>query len=250
MLEPYLPDSVYGEQYFGKMTLPPDELRRDVVWLDQQGLSVKIHATGDRSAREALDAIAHARQVSGNYQPRHEISHAQFIHPADMPRFAALNVAAEMCPILWYPTASDGAREAVLGKDRAKKMWPMRSLIDQGATVFYGSDWPAVVPNTNPWPGIEAMVTRRNPYTDGIEAQWPEQAVSLIEALRIVTVNGAATGGSRNNSGSIEVGKLADFIVLDRNLFEVPETEISETQVLMTVVNGNVIHDQRAVDTH
>lgn len=250
MLEPYLPDSVYGEQYFGKMTLPPDELRRDVVWLDQQGLSVKIHATGDRSAREALDAIAHARQVSGNYQPRHEISHAQFIHPADMPRFAALNVAAEMCPILWYPTASDGAREAVLGKDRAKKMWPMRSLIDQGVTVFYGSDWPAVVPNTNPWPGIEAMVTRKNPYTDGIEAQWAEQAVSLIEALRIVTVNGAATGGSRNNSGSIEVGKLADFIVLDRNLFEVPETEISETQVLMTVVNGNVIHDQRAVDTH
>ena len=92
------------------------------------------------------------------------------------------------------------------------------------------------------------MVTRRNPYTDAAEAQWPEQAVSLTEALRIVTVNGAATGGARNNSGSIEVGKFADFIVLDRNLFEVPETEISDTQVLMTVVHGNVVHDQRGVD--
>ena len=248
MLEPYLPDSIHGDEYRGKMTLAIDDLQRDVAWLDQQGLSVKIHATGDRSAREALNAIEGARQVSGSDQPLHEISHAQFIHPDDLPRFAELNVAAEMCPILWYPTASDGARAAVLGVERAQRMWPMRALIDQGATVFYGSDWPAVVPNTNPWPGIEAMVTRRNPYTDAAEAQWPEQAVSLTEALRIVTVNGAATGGARNNSGSIEVGKFADFIVLDRNLFEVPETEISDTQVLMTVVHGNVVHDQRGVD--
>ena len=247
LLEPYLPGGGHGEDFRGELMFDVDELNGDVAWLDAQGLTIKIHATGDRSARVALDAIEYARRSNGDSGLLHEISHAQFLDGADLPRFRDLGVAAEMCPILWYPTASDDARAAVLGAERAGRMWPMRSLIDSGALVFYGSDWPAVVPNPNPWPGIEAMVTRRNPYTDAAASQWPEQAISLAEAVRVVTINGAAAGKSSSETGSLEAGKAADFIVLDRNIFEVPIEQVGDTRVLLTVVSGAVRHRSGAL---
>ena len=246
LLEPYLPDDVHGAEFTGEMILPPDELAADVTQLDAMGLTIKIHATGDRSARVALDAIEAARRTNGDSGLMHEISHAQLLHPDDIPRFAELGVAAEMSPILWYPGPSDAARIEILGAHRAKKMWPVKSLSDAGALVFYGSDWPAVVPNANPWPGIEAMVTRKNPYVDFPGEQWPEQAVDLADAIRIFTRNGAAAGKSEDRTGSLEVGKAADFIVLDRNIFEIPIADVSDVKVLMTVVDGNVVHRSSA----
>ncbi|MGD2008382.1 MAG: amidohydrolase [Cellvibrionales bacterium] len=248
MLEPYLGDGEHGSDFAGELMFEPEVLKADVAWLDAQGLSVKIHATGDRSARVALDAIEFARTQNGVNGPWHEISHAQFISDRDVPRFSALNVAAEMCPILWYPTASDAARAAVLGAERAQRMWPMRRLLDSGAAVFYGSDWPAVVPTPSPWPGIEAMVTRRNPYTNDSDAQWPEQAITLEEALRLVTINGAATVGQADRTGSLAPGKAADFIVLDANPFEIPIEAVSELQVELTVLGGAVVHETGAVE--
>lgn len=244
LLDPYLPSEAHGDQFRGKLIFQPQELKVDLIALDRQGLTVKIHATGDRSARVALDAIEAAREANGDSGLMHEISHAQMIHPQDIPRFKALGVAAEMCPILWYPGPSSPVRASVLGARRADQFWPVKDLLAAGALVFYGSDWPAVVPNANPWPGLEAMVTRRNPYGTYPGAQWPEQAVDLKTAIRIFTLNGAVAGKSADRTGSLEVGKAADFIILDRNPFEIPIEEVSELRVLRTVVNGVVAFSQ------
>lgn len=192
LLEPYAPSDLYAADWRGKLIFQPEELNADVTDLDNKGLSVKIHATGDRSLRVALDAFEAAREANGNSDVIHEVSHAELIHPDDIPRFAELNVAAEMCPILWHPIPGLDW-EAYLGPDR--KVWPVRSLVEAGALVTYGSDW-SVVPTPNPWPGIEA-------------------------------------------------GKDADFIVLDRNIFEVPITDVGETEVLLSVINGRTILDKR-----
>jgi predicted amidohydrolase YtcJ len=237
MLEPYVANEAFGDEWTGKLMFEPEELRDDVVGLDAKDISVKIHATGDRSARTALDAFEAARRVNGDSGPIHEVSHAELIHPDDIPRFAELNVAAEMCPILWYPIPGlDWA--AWLGPDR--KVWPVKNLVESGALVIYGSDWP-VVPTVNPWPGIESMVTRADPTGASDETLWPEQAVDLATAIQIFTLNGAIANDVGERSGSLEVGKDADFIVLDRNIFEVPITDVGETVVLMSVVGGREV---------
>ncbi len=241
LLEPYEPSEAFGDEWRGKLMLTPEELAADVAELDAKGLTVKIHATGDRSARVALDAVEAARGKNGDSGLIHEVSHAEIIHADDVPRFAELNVAAEMCPILWYPIPGLDW-ERWLGPERAK-VWPVRTLIEAGALVIYGSDWP-VVPTPNPWPGIEAMVTRSDPAGAGDAPDWPEQAVDLETALEIFTLNGAVANKAGDSSGSLEIGKDADFIVLDRHLFDVPITEVGETQVLMTVVAGVPVVDK------
>ncbi len=237
VLEPYLPSAEFGDNHYGKLMHQPSVLANDLTELDKLGLTVKIHATGDRSVRVALDAIEQARQRNGDSGLRHEISHAELIHPDDLPRFAALNVAAEMCPILWYPSPAVDAMFLAMG-DRARRMWPVRSLVESGALVFYGSDWPSVVPDTNPWPGIESMVTRKDPYDRFAGVYWPEEAVDLATALRIFTVNGAIAGKQGTDTGSLEVGKAADFIILDRNPFAIPADELGNVQALYTYIDG------------
>ena len=242
MLDPYLPDEEYGDSFTGKLIHSPEQLTEDMVYLDGQGLTVKVHATGDRAVRVTLDAVEAARKANGDSGMMHEISHAELIHPDDLPRFRELNVAAEFSPILWYPSLLVQVMEQVIGEERANRFWPTRSLLEAGAHVIYGSDWPSVVPDPNPWPGIEAMVTRRDPYGNFPGALWPEQAIDLEQALRIFTINGAAAGKQAHRTGTIEVGKSADFIVLDRNIFQVPVEDISETQVLLTVVSGKEVY--------
>ena len=239
MLDPYEPSEAFGDDWRGKLMFAPDELADDVVELDARGISVKIHATGDRSARVALDAFEAARAANDDDSVVHEVSHAELIHPDDVPRFAALNVAAEMCPILWYPIPGLDW-ESWIGPDR--KVWPVRTLVEAGALVTYGSDWP-VVPTPNPWPGIEAMVTRADPAGGSDASLWAEQAVDLATAIRIFTINSAVANGVGERSGSLEAGKDADFIVLDRNIFDVPIGDVGDTRVVHSVVGGRVVVD-------
>jgi len=238
LLEPYEPSEAFGDEWRGKLMHTPQDLAADVTALDAKGLTIKIHATGDRSLRVALDAIEAARKANGDSGLIHEVSHAEMIHADDIPRFAELNVAAEMCPILWYPIPGLDW-ELWLGPDRSK-VWPVKSLIESGALVIYGSDWP-VVPTPNPWPGIESMVTRSDPTGASDVQDWPEQAVDLDTVLRIFTINGAIANKAGDSSGSLEIGKDADFIVLDRNVFEVPISDVGETQVLLSVVGGRTV---------
>lgn len=237
LLEPYEPNDVVAQDYRGELIIPADQLIKDVIELDKQGLSVKIHATGDGSARAALDAFEAARKANGPQDVMHEVSHAEMIHPDDVARFKELNVVAEMCPILWYPIPGL-TWEAWFG-DRVPQ-WQVKTLYDSGAVVSYGSDWP-VVPTANPWPGIEAMVTRSDPYQAELKTEFVEEAVDLATAIRIFTHNSAIANKVGDSSGSIEVGKDADFIVLDQNLFEVDIMAVGDTKIIMSVVGGNPI---------
>jgi predicted amidohydrolase YtcJ len=243
MLEPYLPSETFGDRWRGKLMFEPEQLGADLIELDSRGLTVKIHATGDRSARAALDAIEVARMKNGDSGLIHEVSHAELIHPDDIPRFVELNVAAEMCPILWYPIPGLDW-EAWLGPER--KVWPVRNLVESGALVIYGSDWP-VVATPNPWPGIESMVTRADPSGVSDATLWADQSVDLATTIRIFTHNGAIANKVGDTSGSLEVGKDADFILLDRNIFDVPITDVGETKVLLSVVGGNEVVNNRSM---
>jgi predicted amidohydrolase YtcJ len=241
MLEPYAPDPKHGADFKGELQHAQADLDAALVKLDALGLTVKMHATGDAALRAALDAIAAARKANGDSGLRHEVAHAELASAQDIPRFATLGAVAELSPILWYPGPLVQMMAGVMGRDRAEKFWPIKSLRDAGALQVYGSDWPSVVPSPSPWPGIEAMVTRRDPYGKEPGALGPEQALPLADAIEIFTKNGAKAMRLEQETGSIEVGKSADFIVLDRNPFEIAPEEISETVVRATVFEGRVV---------
>ncbi len=136
LLEPYMPSEEHGDDYRGQMMLDYDELIEDVVELDRLGMTVKIHATGDRSVRSALDAFQAAREANGDSGLVHEVSHAEMIHVDDLPRFSELNVAAEMCPIMWYPLP--GLDMTVMVGEERTRQWAIRSLVDSGAWRYMG----------------------------------------------------------------------------------------------------------------
>ena len=246
MIEPYLADAKHGAGFKGELQHTQAELNAALVELDKLGLTVKMHATGDGGARAALDAIAAARKANGNSGLRHEIAHAELIAPSDLQRFKALDAVAELSPILWYPSPLVAMMSQVIGQERANRFWPIKSMLDAGVDMIYGSDWPSVVPSPSPWPGIEAMVTRKDPYARMAGTLAPEQAITLADALIIFTRNGARAMGMEQDGGSIEVGKSADMIVLDHNLFEIPPEQIGDTQVLETVFEGRVVSAQAA----
>ena len=245
LLEPYLPHEAYPTDFRGEPLHDSATLAEDVTNFDAQGLTVKMHAVGDGALRQGLDAIEAARAANGPSGLRHEISHAGIMHADDIDRFGELGAIPELAPILWYPVPGVvEAQTAAIGRERAEFSFPIRSLVESGAEPAFGSDWPAVVPTPNPWPGVEALLTRQDPYLeDPQETKWPEQAVDLETALKIVTINGARALKVEDVAGSIEVGKSADLIVLDRNLFEIPASDIADTQVLTTIFEGRAVHD-------
>lgn len=244
MLDDYLTDESHPEPTRGRLLVEPEVMAIDLVALDKAGFTVKLHAAGDGSVRAVLDALQVVRETNGDSGLRHEIAHAGFIDPADLPRFAAMNVTADLSPPLWYSSPVTGSLREALG-ERAEEYFPVKDLLDSGANVLLGSDWPSITTSVSPWHAIEAFVTRRNPYTNGQETYWPEQAISLEQALDIVTVQGALALQLEQVTGSIDVGKSADFIILDRNLFEVPVEQISDTQVIETWFEGQRVYQKQ-----
>lgn len=241
MIDPYLTSEEFPEVTRGHSLIPEDVLAEDLVNLDAAGITVKMHAAGDGAVRIALDAIEQARRVNGPSGLRHEIAHAGYIHPDDLPRFAELNVTADLSPYLWFPRPIIDSIVGAVG-ERAQYYWPIRDLLESGANMAIGSDWPSVAESMNPWPAVEAMVTRRNPYTNEPEALWPEQAITLEQALRIFTLGGALAYRLEDVTGSIETGKSADFIVLSQDLFEIPIESVSETRVMQTYFEGELVY--------
>jgi predicted amidohydrolase YtcJ len=244
MLDPYLPDEAHGDDFTGgDLHVGLETLAADLVELDQRGYTVKMHAAGDRSVQIGLNAIEVARKSLGNSDKRHELAHAGYIHPDDISRFAELNAVADLCPIIWHPSPIIDAVISAVGKERGEQYWPTRDLLDANAPILAGSDWPSAVPDANPWPGVEAFVTRRDPRGDAEGALWPEQAITLEEAIEIYTIHGARAMKMEDRIGSIEAGKLADFIVLERNIFEIPIDEVADTQIRQTYFEGTLVYE-------
>ncbi len=208
------------------------------------GLAAKIHCAGDAAVTQALDAIDVVRSFNGPTPLIHHIAHASYITPDDVPRFAELGVAADLSPIIWYPTVFLEAHKAAMGEERALRFWPNHDLKNAGALMAGGSDWP-VIPNPDPWQGIEGMVTRRNPSGDfpGVSL-WAEQALDLPTVLEIYTINAARAIGLEQTIGSIEIGKSADMIVLDRAIFDVPPDQIADTSVEVTIFEGRKVYER------
>lgn len=239
-LEPYLPDDVHGACHHGATTMPGEELEGWLRTAAEAGLSAKVHCTGDASVRATLDAVEKVR-AEGYTEARFQIAHGQFVHPDDLPRFAALDVAADISPFLWVPGVIPAAIAEVLPGDRAARMQPNRALLDSGALVAGGSDWP-VSESPNAWEGIEGLVTRRDPAGVHPGALWPEQAISLPEAIEAFTLGSARAMGLGDVTGSLAPGKSADFVVLDRDPFRIDVTDLSATKVSETWFAGRRVY--------
>ncbi|MGH7074534.1 MAG: amidohydrolase [Stellaceae bacterium] len=242
MIEPYVPDLALGCCFRGEAKMSVPELARMIAKYEAQGFGVKIHCAGDGAVRVTLDAIDVVRSFNGPGRVHH-IAHASFIDPADVPRFKELNVVADLSPIIWYPGPIVAAIREVVPKDRAERFWPNRDLLEAGALMAAGSDWP-VMPQPDPWLGIEGMVTRQNPKGEFPGALWPEQALDLATVLEIYTINSARAMGMDGITGSLETGKSADFAILDRKLFETPASDLADTKILATYFEGRPVFEQ------
>jgi predicted amidohydrolase YtcJ len=241
MLEDYLPAHEGAETHSGKLHYSPEVLAKLMTQLDKLGYTIKVHTAGDRAVRVTLDAIEHARKANGNSGLRHELAHAGFIDDKDLSRFAALNAVADVSPYIWFPSPIMDSVVGAIG-ERGQRYWPIKTLLDSGAQVIAGSDWPAAVPDMNPWGGLEAMVSRKHPEGEYPGVYWGEEAITLEQTLHIFTLSGAKASKIDKIAGSIETGKFADMIVLNQNLFEIPVERISETKVEMTWFEGKLVY--------
>lgn len=238
LLEPYLDrDGASG------MLLQPQEALNEVVaGLDARGVQVHFHAIGDRAVRSALDAVENARELNGERDNRHHISHLQLIDADDHARFAELGVGANFQALWAYPdTYITDVNLPAVGPERVQRMYPIGSIERAGGLIVGGSDWS--VSSLNPLEAIETAVTRQDAsgFIDGVLN--PDERVSLATMLAAYTRNAAYVMHHDDEVGTIEPGKLADLVILQRDLFEVPPRELGEVEVAMTLFEGTAVYD-------
>ena len=237
VLEPYI--GFGGDR--GKANLEPEAFKVLAAALDREGFQIHVHAIGDRAIRMTLDALESARASNGVRDSRHHIAHLELIDPADIPRFRRLGVVANFQPF-WangdnYLTE---LTEPTLGPARSRWLYPIASVLSSGAVAVFGSDWS--VSSMNPLDGIEVAVTHREP-SRGPGPPWlPEERITLPDAIAGYTIRGAFVDFAEKETGSIEIGKAADLVVLDRNLFEIPPSEIHSAKVLWTLLEGREVY--------
>jgi predicted amidohydrolase YtcJ len=224
----------------GLLMMPADTLNALVTQLDALGFSVKMHAAGDLAVRTGLDAIEAARRANGFSGRLHEVSHNSFVQMSDIRRARDIAATFEMSPYIWFPNPIIPDIAQAVGAERMERWIPLKDALDAGALVVPGSDW-SVVPSVNPWIAIETLVTRQAPGGGG-EPIGASQRITLEQAIDLFTVNAARQLGHRNRVGTIERGMLADLVVVDRNPFEIPITEVHRIGVVMTLVEGEIVY--------
>jgi predicted amidohydrolase YtcJ len=239
LLEPYLdahgqPTKNRGPSYFTQ-----DNLNQIVTAADAAGLTVHIHAIGDRAVRSALDAFADAKLHNGASDNRGQIAHLELISPTDFPRFKELGVIANF-QLLWAQRDDyiDGATAKYLGPERSRYLYPARSLRDAGAKIAGGSDWS--VSSFNAFIAMEHGITRSEGR--GRPPLLPEQSLTLQDMVDAYTINAAFALKQERTTGSIEAGKRGDFIVIDRDIFSIDPFALHDTQVLATYLDGREVY--------
>ena len=243
MLEPYLGADGQPTDNCGPSMVDPAVLDEAVTRLDREGFQVHFHAIGDRAVRECLDAVAAARAANGPSDHRHHIAHIQVIHPDDVPRFAALDVTAN-AQALWavHEGQMDDLTIPFLGPERSGWQYPFASLLRAGARLAMGSDWSVSTPN--PLLEMEHAVTRVAYLSRGDKEPFlPDERISFEAALAGFTSGTAFVNHMDDETGTIEVGKLADLAVLDRDLFAPDAGPIGDARVLATFVEGVAVHE-------
>jgi hypothetical protein len=218
----------------------PGKMYADFQLADKAGLQLITHAIGDRANHSILDFYERLEKEDGPRDRRFRIEHAQTLLPSDIPRFAALHVIASMQP---YHAIDDGRwAEGRIGPERIKTTYAFRSLIDSGATLCFGSDWP--VAPLSPLIGIYAAVTRRTIDGKNPNGWIPAQKIAVPEAVRAYTVNAAYAEGEEQIKGAIVPGKLADITVLSADIFHIDPVQIEDTKVDMTIFDGKIVYDR------
>jgi len=224
----------------GVYVTPLATLREQILQADKTGLAVCVHAIGDRANAELLDIFADVAKANGARDRRFRIEHAQHLRPADYPRFAQLGVVPSMQP---FHIADDGRfAEGRIGAKRCASSYANRALLDAGAKVAFGSDW-SVVP-VNPLLGIDAAVHRRTLDGKHPKGWHPAQRITVAEAVEAYTLTGAYATFTERARGSITPGKLADLVVLSRDILaDAERAQVSTTEVLLTVAGGKVVFE-------
>jgi predicted amidohydrolase YtcJ len=238
MYEPYL----HEPGNTGVYVTPLSRLRELILGADQAGLSVAVHAIGDQANAELLDIFADVARRNGPRDRRFRVEHVQHLRPRDYPRFRELGVIPSVQP---YHAIDDGRwAEGRIGAERCASSYACRSLLDAGARMAFGSDW-SVAP-LNPLLGIDAAVNRRTLDGKHPEGWMPQQKMRVAEAIEAYTLTSAYAGFQEKDRGSLEPGKLADLVVLSRDILADAERDhIAETDVLVTVVGGKVVFERR-----
>jgi hypothetical protein len=239
LLEPYLDRPGWS----GEPNLSPEAFDRLAIALDRAGFQIHVHAIGDRAVRMSLDALEAARNANGPRDARPLIAHLELIDPHDIPRFRKLGVLPDFQPLWAYEDAY--IRDLTLpqlGPERSRWIYPIASVVRTGAILVAGSDWN--VSSIDPLEAIQVAVTRRDPNDPSSKTFLPEEQVDLMTILAAYTMGGAYASHEEKETGSIEVGKAADLVVLDRNLFEIPPEGIHEAKVLWTLLEGAEVYHQ------
>jgi predicted amidohydrolase YtcJ len=239
MIEPYLDRPGFR----GEPNLSRDRLTALVRRLAAAGFNVHVHAIGDRAIRETLDAMEAARPEASGRDLRFQIAHLQLVRPEDVPRFRRLGVIANFQPLWAYADSyMKDLTWPALRRELWAYMYPMRSLVRSGAVVAFGSDWS--VSSLVPLEGIQVAITRQSPDEEPSDVMQPDEVIDLPQALAAYTIGAAYAMGLDRETGSIEVGKRADLVVLDKNVFEVPVRQLGKTRVLMTLLDGKPVYSQ------
>ncbi len=222
--------------------IPANEFAAYMKELDAAGIQAKVHAIGDGTVRATIDGFLAAINERGGNELRHHVDHCNHIQPEDMVRASQSGIPCSAWPMLGAPIGFILNQAEIIKPEAFRRGSPHRELLDAGVKVANHSDAPQA--NLWPWWGMEATITRGFPGRPDIEPFNPDQAITLEETIKVHTLNGAWVLNLDEMTGSIEEGKFADFIILNHNLFEIPETEIHTTEVQKTIFKGDVVYER------
>ena len=259
LVEPYA-DSDPENPFYGQHNWDQDKLNKMVAYADRKGMQIHAHTIGDGAVRMMLDAFEYAESQNGSLkEKRHSLTHLELIDEKDIPRFGKLGIIAVINPYWFFrDNFYFTVYQQYMGHERADKQYPVKSLLDTGAMLVSASDHPITMP-VNPMEGMQLAITRRAPHTgscimcySGIpsvddpecyEPLNPSEAVDLETMVRSFTINAARCWFMEDETGSIEVGKSADMVILDRDIFSIDPYTLRDTRVLKTIFRGMTVFE-------